>query len=233
MRQLGNTPYTVSTMSINPRYCGRFVSDNGCPLGQTCRLRHDIRKCSCDLVILLCNFLPHTRGKRHQQLLIESRRRRQNFVPNSQRTRGRNGEEYRRCGTCRTEVLFAEFSAHTEEHRRQRQAEIQTAFEAAQKDKEGITASDKEGIDFGILEVDETSEDATKYMVLVRNSGASSSTIVLQSCKLRSSSRGDGHGSKYVVPTYKSNFIVKQLFPDFLHESRNRRRLFDQALLVM
>lgn len=90
--------------------------------------------------------------------------------------------------------MSSEFRAHTEEHRRERQAEIQNALEEAERDKEGITVSDKNGIDFGILEVDETAEDATKYMVLVCNSGTSGSSIMLQSCRLGSSSRRDSHG---------------------------------------
>ena len=57
-------------MSSNPTYCFNFLTERGCPLGQSCRLRHDIRRCSCDLVILSKHFEQHMNGNRHQQLLV-------------------------------------------------------------------------------------------------------------------------------------------------------------------
>jgi hypothetical protein len=61
--------YLLRTMTtnLNPKYCYDSVG-NGCKLGQGCRLRHDIQKCSCGLVLAASEMGPHLAGKRHRLL---------------------------------------------------------------------------------------------------------------------------------------------------------------------
>ena len=70
------------------------------------------------------------------------------------------------CEQCRKNVPAAEYDNHTEDHRRkQRQAEIQSALEEVEQDKEGILVGCKTGIDFGILEA----ESAVEYTITIEN----------------------------------------------------------------
>ena len=53
------------------RYPGscRDFPEGLCTAGDLCRFRHDLRKCSCGLILPFGNLRQHQRGRRHQALL--------------------------------------------------------------------------------------------------------------------------------------------------------------------
>jgi hypothetical protein len=59
---------TSMTTNINPKFCYDSIGV-GCRLGRACRLRHDIQKCSCGLVLRTVTMGGHLAGKRHLLLM--------------------------------------------------------------------------------------------------------------------------------------------------------------------
>ncbi|TFK41414.1 P-loop containing nucleoside triphosphate hydrolase protein [Crucibulum laeve] len=185
--------------TMNRTYCLPFVT-NGCPRGHLCRLRHDIRKCSCGLVIIHKNFLPHIRGKRHQKLLQQKRREEHEAA---QRSNGANvhaglsnaQEIIEICQNCGKALTASEIGPHKAEHLRQQHlAEIRAELEEAERNKEGIKVACEDGVDFGVLEAEE--EYMVELLIAVNNTNTSSS-VALQSCRMRSSTRNDEYGKTF------------------------------------
>lgn len=200
-----------------PGYCLRSLVGD-CPFGINCRKSHDIQWCECGLIIKCKNYRPHVRGKRHALLLYKAR---QDAQAESSRgssdssPQGRSGSAAngatntpapKFCEQCRKNVPAAEYDDHTEDHRRkQRQAEIQAALEEAEQDKEGVLVECKTGIDFGILEA----ESAVEYTITIENTNPRSG-VSLQSCRMRSSNRGDEHGKKFSARLKGKSKFIKQ-----------------------
>ncbi|KAK0496609.1 P-loop containing nucleoside triphosphate hydrolase protein [Armillaria luteobubalina] len=128
-------------------YCFDSISSSGCrqPPG-TCKLRHNITKCSCGLVLDTHNLQSHLHGRRHQQILTG------NEPPLSLSKRSQGGGQKQPCPHCRPIRKFwgKQLQAHVATHTAQER--LATALEEAQRDKNGIVVSNLEGIDFGIVD---------------------------------------------------------------------------------
>ncbi|KAJ6608222.1 P-loop containing nucleoside triphosphate hydrolase protein [Mycena sp. CBHHK59/15] len=146
-------------MNSNPRFCYNFV-EAGCN-HQGCRLRHDIRKCTCGLVVPLQHFDTHQAGKRHRGLLDSKlKEERRGNLPSHPRPSpaagnpgpSRAATEVSHCDRCGKEIPSVHLAAHVDQHRRRQLfADAQAVSEEAEEDKNGITVSHKEGIDFGVV----------------------------------------------------------------------------------
>lgn len=100
----------------------------------------------------------------------------------------------RTCDTCQKSIFVASFPAHMDYHARQdRRIAFVAMVAATELDKEGIVVSAKEtGIDFGVV----GTESSVEVQVTVENT-TQDYVFLLQSCRLRSSSRGDEHGVRF------------------------------------
>ncbi|KAG7439173.1 P-loop containing nucleoside triphosphate hydrolase protein [Guyanagaster necrorhizus] len=182
-------------------WCYDSVSSSGCrqPPG-TCKLRHDITKCSCGLVLYTYSYESHIHGRRHQQIFAGIQ------PPVSRRRTGARTKQ--QCPHCRPsrEYRENELQAHIATHTVQER--LQTALEDAQRDKYGIVVSGPEGIDFGII--DEAKQQSAMVVALVQrtNQDDTAVPISLTKCRMLSSQRQDEPGDKFsvtVAPT--SRFI--------------------------
>jgi hypothetical protein len=85
------TTIMTQTLPMNPRFCCDFVSA-GCLRGKACRLRHDIKKCGCGLVLPASDYASHSLGKRHRDALagkgLRPRRQSSTRASPSQTTNG-------------------------------------------------------------------------------------------------------------------------------------------------
>lgn len=69
--QEGSLTSTIMPMSS---YCAAYLTEEGCTL-QNCPQRHNVRKCSCGVVIPSKHFEAHIAGKRHRRELVLERLR--------------------------------------------------------------------------------------------------------------------------------------------------------------
>ncbi|KAJ7434430.1 P-loop containing nucleoside triphosphate hydrolase protein [Mycena galericulata] len=135
--------------TMNLKFCYDSVG-TGCKQGQGCRLRHDIQKCSCGLVLLLSNVAAHRAGKRHQTPSL----------PSHSNAVDEHGPTV--CSLCGRVIPSPEFPTkdmayHLKWHaamRRKVFAAAEAMAAAAEEDKNGITVSHKEGLDFGVVGAD-------------------------------------------------------------------------------
>ncbi|KAF8970450.1 P-loop containing nucleoside triphosphate hydrolase protein [Flammula alnicola] len=209
-----------TTNYTHPTYCIPFVT-TGCSFGRTCSLRHDIFKCSCGLILLLAYQTPHLQGKRHQKLLLGTEPRKQlrqklqrrsgNVAQSSQGDRTNHHttethEQFMKCEHCRKQVENAAYDAHVEEHIRQQHVEEMNAdLERAAEDKEGVTVTGRAGVDFGILDTD----NAVEVTISVTSANW---PVALRTCRLRSSNRGDEHGTHFSARLRgKSRVVQKEM----------------------
>ncbi|KAJ7430120.1 P-loop containing nucleoside triphosphate hydrolase protein [Mycena galericulata] len=162
--------------TMNLKFCYDSVG-TGCKQGQGCRLRHDMgQKCSCGLVLLLSNVAAHRAGKRHQTLLeTKNSESAQENLRNSRPTSNpaavpslpshsnavdEHGPTV--CSLCGRVIPSPEFPTkdmayHLKWHaamRRKVFAAAEAMAAAAEEDKNGITVSHKEGLDFGVVGAD-------------------------------------------------------------------------------
>lgn len=109
------------------------------------------------------------------------------------------GPGYIQCNVCHKDIHVDVWVAHTTRHTSyQHRAVVSAALAEAEKDKNGVSASYKGGIDFGIIDPSE----ALKYPDMPRGADVkltktdSNSQIVLHNIRLASSTRGDHYGVK-------------------------------------
>lgn len=72
---------------------------------------------------------------------------------------------------------------------------LQVDIEEAERDKNGIIVSQKDGIDFGIVEL----SDEDKYLGFTILKEVASDRIALSAFRLSSSLRGDANGERCVL----------------------------------
>ncbi|KAK0191971.1 P-loop containing nucleoside triphosphate hydrolase protein [Armillaria mellea] len=187
-------------------YCFDSVSSNGCrqPPG-TCKLRHNITKCSCGLVLDTPNYESHIHGRRHKKILAGTQ------PPVSKR--GQGGGQKRPCPHCRPtrKFLGRELQAHVATHTVQER--LATALEDAQRNKNGIVVSNLEGIDFGI--VDEAEQQAVVVVISVQRTDQDDTgmPISLTKCRMLSSQRQDEHGVKFSVAVSPTSKFIRSARP--------------------
>ncbi|KAJ7636868.1 P-loop containing nucleoside triphosphate hydrolase protein [Roridomyces roridus] len=156
----------MSTLT-NPAFCYDIFSLAGCPQGQNCRRRHDILQCSCGLVLLANDFASHRGSRRHAMLMIakQSESSRSTGPPSNafpaaaaERSGVSNAapspEELTICVVCGGDIPTVKMASHVKWHGRMRQkvlAAAQAMAAAAEEDKNEVTVSHKEGVDFGVL----------------------------------------------------------------------------------
>lgn len=105
------------------------------------------------------------------------------------------------CEACNTDVSSSRWTqhVHSERHLRQQRAlDTRTALDNAARDKNGITVSGGEdGIDFGIVEIEDALASSTSQSlpVVIKNSNVNSHIVLADLC-LTSSTRRDTHGTK-------------------------------------
>ncbi|KAJ7841089.1 P-loop containing nucleoside triphosphate hydrolase protein [Mycena olivaceomarginata] len=179
---------------VNAKFCYDSVG-KGCSLGQNCRLRHDILKCSCGLVLLASNIAAHLAGKRHQ--LISNARQAEGPQVNllhrrppgtpvygvNPHTAAPNVAEFTVCDRCGREVAAPERTSHNKWHARMRAklfSDARAMVAAAEEDKNAVTVSHKEGIDFGVIGPD----DSVYIDITVLKTGFRSH-IVLETISIR------------------------------------------------
>jgi len=96
------------------------------------------------------------------------------------------------CEHCRKIIESPAYDAHVEDHiRRQRLDAINAELNEAADDKEGVTVTGRNGVDFGILDAETPVEVAISVTSMA---GA----VSLRSTRMRSSGRADEHGLKCV-----------------------------------
>lgn len=107
---------------------------------------------------------------------------------------------YIQCDICRKDIHVDVWVAHTTRHTsHQQRAAISAALEEAEKDKNGVVVSYKNGIDFGIIDPAEANglhPDLRRTADVKVNNTSASSKVVLHSIRLSSSTRGDHYGMK-------------------------------------
>ncbi|KAF9003306.1 P-loop containing nucleoside triphosphate hydrolase protein [Cyathus striatus] len=188
-------------MSTRPRgYC-RYIIEGGCRLGPRCRFRHDIRKCSCGLVIRFRYWQPHIRGKRHRREL-RAKKDREAARDHAADATGENAPEpVECCDECKKTLLASEMAGHVAEHARQKRLrEVKAAQEEAERDKEGLVVTGLDGVDFGVLDPE---VKKIEFMVAVTNNNEFN--VALQSCRMRSSVQGDEPGKSFSVRLARLN----------------------------
>ncbi|KAF7378134.1 RNA helicase [Mycena sanguinolenta] len=185
--------------NMNPKFCYDSVG-SGCKFGKACRLRHDILKCSCGLVLLASNIGPHLAGKRHG-LLGNTRQFQQapepvvNLRPNQRSGTAvpestpsspmpNSTVESAPCDRCGRQVPTTEQASHNKWHVKMRKklfSDAQAMVAEAEEDKNSVSVSHKEGIDFGVIGVD----DSAVYIDLTVLKIGVQTRVVLETISVR------------------------------------------------
>ncbi|KAK0204282.1 P-loop containing nucleoside triphosphate hydrolase protein [Desarmillaria ectypa] len=186
-------------------WCYDSVSPSGCRQPGTCKLRHDITKCSCELILYTYTYESHIHGRRHQQILAGTE------PPVSRRRKG--GRPKQPCPHCRPTREFweNELRAHVATHTVQER--LETTLEEARKNKNGIIVSNPEGIDFGI--VDEAEQQPAVVTILVQRTDQDDTgmPISLKKRRMLSSLRQDEHGVKFSVAVSPASKFIRSARP--------------------
>ncbi|KAJ6480358.1 P-loop containing nucleoside triphosphate hydrolase protein [Mycena sanguinolenta] len=186
--------------NVNPKFCYDSVG-SGCKSGKACRLRHDILKCSCGLVLLASNIVPHLAGKRHGLLgntrefqpapepIVNLRRNRRPPGPVVSESaldssESNSAAESSPCDRCGRQILATEQASHDKWHVKMRKklfSDAQAMVAEAEEDKNNVTVSHKEGIDFGVIGVD----DSAVYIDLTILKIGVETRVVLETISVR------------------------------------------------
>lgn len=96
------------------------------------------------------------------------------------------------CDNCHKQVLESELDAHIARHiEEQRLDALRAALDELQEDKEGVTVSGRNGVDFGLIDA---GQGQGVEVVLTVNS--QESKVALNTCYMSSSPRQDEDGVK-------------------------------------
>ncbi|KAJ7096045.1 RNA helicase [Mycena epipterygia] len=192
----------------DPSYCYDSISTGGCTRGQRCPLRHDIQKCSCGIVLRTANMGSHLPGNRHRLLLekkeseLAQARQTHDQRPTVQRTVASDPNATPEsagltvCARCGKELPSIELAPHTKWHDRLRKklfSDAKAMAAEAEKDKNGITVSHQEGLDFGVVGTDDSVYIDITLLKTGYSHGYYRSRIVLEIICLRK------HESKFSV----------------------------------
>ena len=161
--------------------CHAFSSTGSCN-DDNCRFHHDIRTCeTCGVFCPSGNiYRIHLDGKRHRKALERVARPQ---VPDI---------NTKICELCQASIPNNDWERHqnTKRHlNKQRFFAFKSLLEEAEKDKHGISVSSSEGVDFGIIELEEA--QAGRDIPLVITTSVPLSSVRLVDVKFTStSSRG-------------------------------------------
>ena len=161
--------------------CRGLLNSGSCS-DDNCRFHHDIHICeTCNVVCLTSkSYQAHLSGKNH--------RKTSERVAYAQA----HGIDTEFCELCRIPITNHDWERHqrTKRHlNKQRFFAFKSLLEEAEKDKHGISVSSSEGVDFGIIELDEA--HAGRNVTLMITTSVPRSSVRLVDVKMTStSSRG-------------------------------------------
>lgn len=127
--------------------CPALLSSGSCT-NDRCRFHHDVHICeTCNVVCLTGNaYQAHIAGRNHRETLRRG--------PPVQE----NGIDTEFCELCKIRIVNNDRQRHERTKRhltKQRFFTLKSLLEEAEKDKNGISVSSSEGVDFGIIELEE------------------------------------------------------------------------------
>lgn len=195
-------------------YCVPYANGN-CVRVEKCDLRHDIFKCSCGRILSLRVQPKHLLSRNHFERLSALQPEPDRMGSSELDTNGAIGpntqeiaqyatehqgyddtfsleqpQQLVKCVHCRKHVESANYELHVEEHhRQQRRAYLEAELQATEEDQQGITVSEREGVKFGIVDPNSTVEATISIQ-------SSIPRIVIQACRMRSSTSNDEHGGR-------------------------------------
>lgn len=158
--------------------CRTLLNTGSCN-DDLCRSHHDIHICeACSVVCLTGNFYQaHLAGKNHQKTLQRA--------VHAQA----HGIDTEFCELCQKPIPNNNWERHQNTRRhvnKLRFFALKSLLEEAEKDKHGISVSASEGVDFGILEVEEA--QVGRRVMLVIATSVPFSSVHLAEVKLTSTS---------------------------------------------
>ena len=158
----------------------------------------------CDVCLL--DFTSRAEYDRHQRTAAHRDAVAQAATPSTAPTPAVTGTPaapgYLNCNVCRRDVHVDVWLAHTTRHTsHQHRAAVNAALTEAEKDKYGVTASYKGGIDFGIIDPSEARlhPDMPRSADVKVTKTDAECQVILHAIRMASSSRGDHYGVKYEI----------------------------------
>lgn len=180
------------------KICNDSLEGRVCPRGSACKLRHDIVKCSCGLILRQLDFRSHVKGKRHSQLSRQAASSDRSVPPIVEEGPAPNASasssefaSSTRCTRCRKHVPQSQLQDHLKVH--DLQERLDSALEFAESNKCGFTIDGLGGVDFGI--VGEEQKPVVRLRI-IREGEPQPTHIRLSKCRLLSSSRNDQHSDR-------------------------------------
>ena len=158
--------------------CRALLNSGSCS-NDGCRSHHDVHICeTCSVVCLTGNaYQAHLGGKNHRKTL-----ERTTYAQ-------AHGIDTEFCQLCHISIFNRNWEQHqrTKRHsNKQRFFAFKSLLEEAEKDKHGISVSGSEGVDFGIIELEEA--HAGRDVTLVINTLVPRSSVRLVDVKMTSTS---------------------------------------------
>ncbi len=157
----------------------------------------------CDVCLINFNnqsaFETHIRTQAHRNAVTRSSERA--LVPRNPEVRGQPAAPgYLLCNICNRDVHLDVWISHTARHTSDQQRdEIDAAVDESGKDKDGVSVSYKDGVDFGIIDPAEAlRKDVLRTADVVISRAEDAVPVGLYSYRLSSSPRGDNYGTKSV-----------------------------------
>ena len=164
--------------SVMVGVCRALLNTGSCS-DDYCRFHHDIHTCeTCSMVCLTgSSYQAHLAGKYHRKTLDR--------VTYAQT----HGIDTEFCELCQIAILDHDWGRHQRTKRhlgKQRFFAFKSILEEAEKDKHGVTISSPEGVDFGIIELEEA--QVGREITLVITTSVPRSSVRLVDVKLTSTS---------------------------------------------
>ncbi|KAF9566555.1 RNA helicase [Agrocybe pediades] len=149
----------------------------------------------------------HTRGKQHREAIAALRGESQNQGRSNRGTNAPLEQEQIPCVHCRKPIDSTEYDAHVAEHIRQQHFEqVRASLEEAKDDKEGVTVTGRNGIDFGILDTDK----AVECMIDV---SSTLSRVAIRKCRIAPATRDatqDSEGPKFTAHVRGKGRVIQK-----------------------
>jgi helicase MOV-10 len=182
---------------VEHRICKYYLSEAGCRARLGCRFRHDVFKCPCGVLVLYSSKREHEKGKKHRHLMQQQQR--QTGVPSGAAAAEEKEDEAtivmpeedrsEKCSRCQWVIFAKDMDGHTAAHDRQdRIRQMEEELAKAEQDKEDITVDPKDGIHFGVVELEAGTAEEIK--VNIRRIGGQGPSVRLINCYMRSSLDG-------------------------------------------
>ena len=157
----------------------RALLDSGTCSDDYCRFRHDVHTCeTCSVVCLSDNsHQAHLGGKNHRRTLERTT------------CTVAQGIDTEFCELCRIPIINHDWQRHQRTRRhltKQRFFAFKSLLEEGEKDKHGISVSNSEGVDFGIIELEEA--QVGRGVALVVTTSVPRSSVSLVDVKMTSTS---------------------------------------------